>query len=62
VPEPYYGSIHMTIMFHTFILFHLFNLVNIRIRDEETIGNIIQQNLVFWTEFLVFLIIEILLI
>jgi len=50
----------MTIIFHTFFLFHLFNLINIRVRDEESIGSIIQQNLVFWAEFFVFIIIEIL--
>jgi len=45
VPEPHFGSMHSTIIFNTYILYHIFNMIFIKIRDEESIGSMIQQNL-----------------
>jgi len=46
-------------MFNTYILFNVSNLIFIKIRDEETIGSMIQQNLYFWTLLILFISTEI---
>jgi len=38
----------------------MFNLINIRLRDEDSFGNIIQQNILFWALLIGFFVAQIL--